>query len=189
MAPLPQLAVTTSSGVLMLLLAFELEVTSYMALNNMCRDAMVVPDELVGQSGAGKVSLRLRKDRLFRPSVHGDGQRTDRKSHLDRARVSKVNPLVDADILRQDFGGHFHRGFLSVRGPADPVLLPAVRTFIADGFHHFRVGSQVCADWECPGLVVSLGIIERDCYFQVAKIGSPEALRHAQRFCMRIASN
>src|SRR5215475_11239511 len=57
---------------LMLVLAFELEVTSDMTLNNMCRDAMVVPDEFVGQSGAGKVSLRLRKDRLFRPSVHRD---------------------------------------------------------------------------------------------------------------------
>ncbi len=32
----------------MLVLAFELEVTSYMTLNNVCRDAMVVPDELVG---------------------------------------------------------------------------------------------------------------------------------------------
>jgi hypothetical protein len=45
---------------LMLVLAFEPEVTSYMTLNSVCRDATVVPDELVGQSGAGKVSLRLR---------------------------------------------------------------------------------------------------------------------------------
>src|SRR5262245_57072775 len=113
----------------MLVLAFELEVTRYMTLNNVCRDAMVIPDELVGQSSAGKVRLRLRKDRLFRPSVHGDGQRAARKSNLNRARVSKVNPLVDADILRQDLGGHYHRGFLSVRSPTDPVLLSAVGTF------------------------------------------------------------
>ena len=57
---------------LMSVLAFELEVTSYMTLNHVGGDAMVVPDELVGQSGTGKVGLRLRKDRLFRPSVHGD---------------------------------------------------------------------------------------------------------------------
>jgi len=60
---------------------------------------------------------------------------------------------------------------------------------IADGLHQFRVGSQPRAELECPGLVVSLGIIERHCDFQVAEIGAPEALRHAQRFCMRIASN
>ena len=164
---------------LMLVLAFELEVTSYMTLNNVGRDAMVVPDELVGQSGTGKVGLRLRKDRLFRPSVHGDEQRTAGESDLDRAGVSKVNPLVDADIFRQDFGSHLHRGFLSVRGPADPVLLSVVGTFIADGFHQFRVGSQPRAEWECPDLVVSLGIIERHCYFQAAEIGAPEALGHA----------
>ena len=116
----------------MLVLAFELEVTSYMALNKVGRHAMVVPDELVGQSGTGKVGLRLRKDRLFRPSVHGDGQRTARESDLDGAGVSKVNPLVGADIFRQDFGSHLHRGFLSVRDLADPVLLPVVRTFIFD---------------------------------------------------------
>jgi hypothetical protein len=57
---------------MLLVLAFELEVTSYMTLNNVGRDAMVVPDELVGQPGTGKVGLRLRKDRLFRPSVHRD---------------------------------------------------------------------------------------------------------------------
>src|SRR5262249_4914327 len=56
-----------------LFLAFVLEVTSYMTFQNVSRDAMVVPDELVGQSCTGKVGLRLRKDRLFRPSVHGDG--------------------------------------------------------------------------------------------------------------------
>src|SRR2546430_1903992 len=133
----------------------------YRTLNNVGRDAMVVPDELVGQAGTGKVGLRLRKDRLFWPSVHGDRQRTARESDLDRAGVSKVNPLVDTGIFRQDFGSHLHRGFLSVRDLADPVLLPVVRTFIADGFHHFRVGSQPRVDWECPGLVVSLGIIER----------------------------
>src|SRR6266700_5325894 len=172
----------------MLLLAFELVVTRYMTLENVGRDATVVPDKLVAQSGTGKLGLRLRSDRLLRPSVHGDEQRTARQSDLDSARVSTVNPLVDAGIFRQDFGSHLHRGYLSVRDPADPVLLPVVRTFIADGFHHFRVGSQPRAEWECPGLVVSLGIIERHCYFQVAETGAPEALRHAQRFCMRIAS-
>src|SRR2546430_2575326 len=94
----------------MSVLAFELVVTRYMTLNDVGRDTMVVPDELVAQSGTGKVGLRLRKDRLFRPSVHGDGQRTARESDLDRAGVSKVNPLVDADIFRQDFGSHLGRG-------------------------------------------------------------------------------
>src|SRR5206468_5889752 len=168
---------------LMLLLAFVLVVTRYMTLDNVGRDAMVVPDELVAQSGAGKLGLRLRNDRLFRPSVHGNGQRTVRESDLDRAGVSKVNPLVDADIFRQDFRSHLHGGFLSVGGLADPVLLPVVRTFIADGFHHFRVGSQPRAESECPGLVVSLGVIERYCYVYVAEIGAPDALGHAQRFC------
>ena len=129
-----------------LVLAFELEVASYMTLNHVGRNAMVVPDELVGQSGTGKVGLRLRKDRLFRPSVHGDGQRAARERDLDRARVSKVDPLVDADIFRQDFGGHIQSGLLSVRSSSDPVLLPAVETFIADGFQHFRVGSQARVD-------------------------------------------
>jgi hypothetical protein len=59
-------------SLLMSLLAFELVVTRYMTLKNLGRDAMVVPDELVGQSGTGELGLRLRKDRLFRPSVHGD---------------------------------------------------------------------------------------------------------------------
>src|SRR5213594_3898894 len=159
-----------------------------MTLDNVGRDAMVVPGELVAQSGAGKLGLRLRNDSLFRPSVHGNGQRTVRESDLDRAGVSKVNPLVDADIFRQYFGSHLHRGFLSVRDSADPVLLPVVRTLIADGFHHFRVRSQTRAESECPGLVVSLGIIERYCYVHVAEIGAAEALRHAQRFRMWIAS-
>src|SRR5881396_1902908 len=48
---------------LMSVLAFELEVTSYMTLNHVGGDALVVPDELVGQSGTGKIGLRLRKDR------------------------------------------------------------------------------------------------------------------------------
>src|SRR5207249_12059398 len=107
-----------------------------MTFNNVGRDALVVSDELVGQSGTGKVSLRLRKDRLFWPAVNGDRQRTARESDLDCAGVvSKVNSLVHADIFREDFGSHLYRGFLSVRGPANPVLLPVVRTFIADGFH------------------------------------------------------
>src|SRR6266850_4944740 len=101
----------------MLVLAFELEVTSYMTLKNVGRDAMVVPDELVGQSGTGKVGLRLRKDRLFWPSVDGDGQRTARESHFDCAGVSNVNSLVDTDIFHQDFGSHLHCRFLSVRDP------------------------------------------------------------------------
>src|SRR5262249_39269526 len=172
---------------LMLVLAFELEVASYMTLNDVGRNAMVVPDELVGQSGTGKVGLRLGKNRLFWPSVHGDGQRAARERDLDRARVSKVDPLVDADIFRQDFWRHRHRGFLSVRSSPDPVLLSAVQTFIADGFQYFRVRSQARADWEGPGFVVSPGIIERHCYFQVAEVGASEALRHTQRFCVRIA--
>src|SRR6266571_4172279 len=172
----------------MLLLAFELVVTRYMTLENVGRDATVVPDKLVAQSGTGKLGLRLRSDRLLRPSVHGDEQCAARQSDLDSASFSTVNPLVDAGIFRQDFGSHVHRGFLSVRCPADPVLLPVVRTFVADGFHHFRVGSQPRAEFECPGLVVSLGIIKRHCYFHVAEIGAPEAFRHAQRFCMGIAS-
>ena len=129
-----------------LVLAYELEVASYMTLNHVGRNAMVVPDELVGQSRTGKVGLRLRKDRLFRPSVHGDGKRAARERDLDRARVSKVDPLVDADIFRQDFGGHRHCGFLSVRSSSVPVLLPAVQTLITDGFQHFRVGSQARVD-------------------------------------------
>src|SRR5213594_3466875 len=172
----------------MSVLAFELPVTRYMTLKNVGRDAAVVPDELVGQSGTGKLGLRLWNDRLFWPSVYGHRQRTARESDLDRAEVSAVNPLVDTDIFRQDFGSHLHRGFLCVRGPTDPVLLPVVGTFIADGFHHFRVGSQARAEPECPGLVVSLGIIERHGYFQVAEISTPDALGHAQRFCMRIAA-
>src|SRR5215510_5763978 len=153
---------------LMSLLAFELVVTRYMTLENVGRDAMVVPDKLVGQSSTGKLGLRLREDRLFRPSVHGDRQRIARERDLDRSGVSTVNPLVDADIFRQDFGSHLHRGFLRVRGLADPMLLPVVGTFIADGFHHFRVGSQSRAESKCPSLVVSVGIIERHCHFQVA---------------------
>src|SRR5207244_13163929 len=104
------------------------------------------------------------------------------------AGVSKVNPPVDAGIFREDFGSYLHRGFLSVRVPADPVLLPVVRTFITDSFHRFRVGSEPRAESECPGLVISLGIIERHGYFHVAEIGAPEALRHAQRFCMWISA-
>src|SRR2546427_7126555 len=72
----------------MLLLAFELVVTRYMTLENVGRDATVVPDKLVAQSGTGKLGLRLRSDRLLRPSVHGDEQRTARQSDLDSARVS-----------------------------------------------------------------------------------------------------
>ena len=68
----------------LLLLAFELEVTGDMTLQNVGRHAMVVPDELVAQSGTGKFGLRLRKDSLFRPSVNGDGQRTIGQSELDR---------------------------------------------------------------------------------------------------------
>src|SRR5215468_6689051 len=139
----------------MLLLAFVREVTSYMTLDNARRNAMVVTDELVAQPSPGKVGLRLRKDRLFRPSVHGDRQRAAGESDLDRAGVSKVNPLVDADLLRPNFGSHFHRRFLSVREPADPVLLPVVGTFVADRFHQFRVGSQPRIDWKGPGFVVS----------------------------------
>src|SRR5439155_22827741 len=86
---------------LMLLLAFVLVVTRYMTLNNVGRDALVVPDELVAQSGAGKLGLRLRNDRLFPPSVHGNGQRTGRDSDLERPGVLKVNAVVDADVLPQ----------------------------------------------------------------------------------------
>src|SRR5881628_1787665 len=106
----------------MSVLAFELPVTRYMTLKNVGRDATIVPDELVGQSGTGKLGLRLRKDRLFRSPVHGDGQRTLRESDLDRAGISAVNPLVDTDIFRQNFGSHLHCGFLCVGGRADPVL-------------------------------------------------------------------
>src|SRR5438876_3541578 len=116
-----------------LFLAFELEVTSDMTFNNVGRDALVVSDELVGQSGTGKVSLRLRKDRLFQPAVHGDRQRTARESDLHGAGVvSRVNSLVHADIFRQDLRSHLHRGFLSVRDPADPGLFPVIQTIITD---------------------------------------------------------
>src|SRR6058998_948226 len=98
----------------MLFLTFELEVTSYMTLENVGRDALVVADELVTQSGAGKAGLRLRKDRLFRPSVYRHRERTARESDFDGAWVSKVNSLIDAGIFRQDFGSHLHRGFLRV---------------------------------------------------------------------------
>src|SRR5215470_729419 len=136
-----------------LFLAFVLEVTSDVTFKNVCWDALVVPDELVDQSGTGKVGLRLRKDRLPRPSVDGDEQRTVGESNLNRAvDASKVKPFVDAGIFRQNFGRHFYRGFLSVAGLADPVLLPVVRTFIADGFHHFRVGDQPCAELDSPWL-------------------------------------
>src|ERR1700680_3020141 len=44
----------------MLLLAFVLVVARHMTLNNVARDATVVPDELVRQSGTGKIGFRLR---------------------------------------------------------------------------------------------------------------------------------
>jgi len=49
------------------------EVTRYMTLDNVRRNAMVVADEFVVQPSPGKVGLRLREDRLFRPFIHGDG--------------------------------------------------------------------------------------------------------------------
>src|SRR5262249_52343763 len=55
---------------LMLVLAFELEFASYMTFNEVGRNPTVVPEELVGQSGTGKVGLRLGKDRLLGSSVH-----------------------------------------------------------------------------------------------------------------------
>src|SRR5262249_5185524 len=82
---------------LVLVLALELEVASYMTLNDVGRNATVVPEELVGQSGTGKVGLRLGKDRLLGSSVHGYGQRAARERDLDRAWVAKVNSPVDAD--------------------------------------------------------------------------------------------
>jgi hypothetical protein len=62
-----------AKGARWLFLAFVREVTRYMTLDNVRRSAMVVADEFVAQPSPGKVGLRLRKDRLSRPSVHGDG--------------------------------------------------------------------------------------------------------------------
>ena len=67
------------------------------------------------------------------------------------------------------------------------MLLPAV-SFIADGFEQLRVSRQLCADWNCPSLGVSLGILECHGDFQVAEIRASVALRDAQRFCMGIAA-
>src|ERR1700733_11604577 len=121
----------------MLLLAFVAVVTRHMAFNEVGRDAVVVPDELVRQSGAGKAGFRLGKDRLLRPSVQGDEKRSPRKCNLDRAYASDIPPLVDADIFRQDFGSDLYLRFLGVRDFADPVLLPAVGILIANRFEHF----------------------------------------------------
>ena len=57
---------------LSLLLARELVVAGDMALDQIGRVPLAVPDEPVRQSGARKVGLRLRNDSLLRPSVHGD---------------------------------------------------------------------------------------------------------------------
>src|ERR1700680_2846759 len=93
----------------MLVLALELVVTRDMTLNKVGRDALAVPEELVRQSGAGKVGLRLRNDRLFRPSVHGDQQFTRSESNLDRAGALEIQPLVNARIFRQCLGSDLHR--------------------------------------------------------------------------------
>src|ERR1700674_289819 len=132
----------------MLLLAIELVVTRYMTLKNGGRGALVTRHELVRQSGARKVGFRLRNDRLLRPSVQGDEQRTARETNLDRAGALEIQPLVDAHIFREDFGSDLHRCFLGVRDLAEPVLLPALAIVIADGFDQFRVGSELRAERE-----------------------------------------
>src|SRR5712691_9276607 len=88
----------------MLLLAFVLVVARHTTLNHVGPDAVVVPDELVRQSGTRKAGLRLRNDGpLLRP-VQGDEQRIAGESNLDLAGALEIQPFVDADIFRQDFG-------------------------------------------------------------------------------------
>src|SRR5260370_37184636 len=125
-----------------LFLAFVLVVAGHTTLDHVGRDATVVPDELVAQSGAGKVGFRLRNDKALLPSVYGDEQFTVGERHLDRLTVPEIDPFVDADVFRQDLGRDLHRRFLGVRALADPALLPVAAEFIADRFHQLRVGSK-----------------------------------------------
>src|SRR6266852_3984396 len=122
-------------------LAFVLVVAGHTTLDHVGRDATVVPDEVVAQSGAGKVGFRLRDDKALLPSVYSDEQFTVGESHLDRLTVPEIDPFVDADVFRQDLGSDLHRIGLGVGDLADPVLLPAVGKFTADRFDQFRVGS------------------------------------------------
>src|SRR5262249_60621082 len=87
---------TTLFRSLVLVLALELEVASYMTLNDVGRNATVVPEELVGQSGTGKVGFRLGKDRLLGSSVHGYGQRAARERDLrSEEHTSELQSLTN----------------------------------------------------------------------------------------------
>ena len=125
-----------------LLLAGEVVLSRHMPFQNACGDSTLIANESVRQSGAGEVRFRLRKDRLLRPSVHGDEQRAARKRDLNRSGTLDIRSFVHAHIVRQGFRGHFHPGFLIVRKLAHPVILPGVSILIANGLDHFRVGNQ-----------------------------------------------
>src|ERR1700722_7422859 len=112
-----------------------------MPLKKVSCDAMVIPDEAIRQSGAGKVGFRLRKNTLLRPSVHAEEQCTVRETNLNRAGALDIWSLVEAHIFRHDFRSDFYGRFLVIRELAPPVLLPVVDIFIADGFEHLRIGS------------------------------------------------
>src|SRR6202020_1759242 len=101
-----------SSSFPALLLAFALVVAGHMPLYNVGRDAMLVPDETVRQSGAGKAGFRLRKNTLLRASVHANEQAAAGETNLHRAGALDIRPLVDAHIFRHNFGSDFHRRFL-----------------------------------------------------------------------------
>src|ERR1700733_9019177 len=113
-------SVYLSFPALALLLGFVVVVARHMTLYNMGCNAMVVPDEPVRQSGAGKAGFRLRKNTLLRPSVHANEQAAPGETNLNRSWPLDIGPLVEPHIFRQDFGSDFHRRFLVVGGLADP---------------------------------------------------------------------
>src|SRR5712691_6115125 len=91
-----------------------------------------VPEKLVSDCG------RMGR---FPPPFTATEQFVAGESNLYRAGTAEIDPFIDADIFCQDFGSDLHCRCLGVRDLPDPVLLPVVGKFIADGFEQFCVGS------------------------------------------------
>ncbi len=140
------------------------------------------PDRRRGQNGprsrpGGEVMARRVLTsgitRLLRRSARSCSARHISETYepgVNRARVTsqqsiafsisrlEIQPFVDADIFRQDFGSDLHRRFLGVRDLADPVLLPVVRKFICRRIravpcrqptaHGVELSKPCCKPWD-----------------------------------------
>src|SRR5215469_14711915 len=67
-----------------LLLALEPIVAGYVNLHHVCRDAVIVENVAVSETGTGEIGIGERSKRLGRAPLDGNIQRSSRESNLNR---------------------------------------------------------------------------------------------------------